>query len=738
MFCRKLTWLLIMLCPLISIAQSTPSYQDQYQLHIKKASKPVKIDGVLDDAAWAEATVSSDFIRKYPNDLVNAKRRTVAKVSFDDNFIYFAFIAYDTSHHVVQSLKRDGGHETNDAVGIILDPMNQRTTGFFFVVNAFNTQTDDQLDGTSQPLSLSWDNKWFSATKRLADHWIAEIAIPFKTIRYSNEKLKWGLNFLRSDLKENEYTTWTRMPINFKSYDLGYTGSLIWDNPPPPTKGNISFIPYVTGGANEDKEDSEALKGTANAGFDAKIGLTSSLNLDLTVNPDFSQIEVDQQVTNLTRFNIFLPERRTFFLENADLFAGYGIPPIRPFYSRTIGLDNNGNRIPIYGGARISGNIASRTRIGVMNMQTGRKDEFASQNYTAVSVNQGFFKRSLFRAYFLNHQAFMTASEKAIKPMDQYGRNAGFDMNFANLKGTWSGWISHNQSWKPNINDKSGYSSFGFEHNTANFGFVLDATNVGTNYYTDMGYVQRIENYDALRDTSIRVGFKHLFTEMTYRINPKQGNILRHTFQLSNYNVHNPNNTFNENNTEFSYRFEMKNTSGVELSGSHTVVDLLFPISFTDATPIPAQVYNYSQTKLTYSSDIRKKFNFAAGVGGGTLFNGTYQQIVTKFVLRSQPLLNLSISFEYNKLKFPGNYGSTELFLIAPRAEINFSTTLFWTTFVQYNTQRNNFNINSRFQWRYKPMSDLFIVYTDNYFTDPFFKNKNRAIVFKLNYWLNL
>ena len=134
--------------------------------------------------------------------------------------------------------------------------------------------------------------------------------------------------------------------------------------------------------------------------FDAKIAVTSSLNLDLTVNPDFSQIEVDQQVTNLTRFNIFFPERRTFFLENADLLAGYGIPPILPFYSRRIGLDDEGNPIPIYSGARLSGNLAPRTRIGIMSMQTGRKKGYAAQNYLAASVTQGIFKRSAARDYF--------------------------------------------------------------------------------------------------------------------------------------------------------------------------------------------------------------------------------------------------------------------------------------------------------------------------------------------------
>ena len=167
-------------------------------------------------------------------------------------------------------------------------------------------------------------------------------------------------------------------------------------------------------------------------------------------------------------------------------------------------------------------------------------------------------------------------------------------------------------------------------------------------------------------------------------------------------------------------------------------MQLLFPISFTGATPIPVGRYQYNNVNIGYRSDFRKKisYNFNGGYGG--FYNGTNTNISLGITYRQLPNLTLNLNAQYNKLEFPSNYGSTELFLITQRTEINFSTKLFWTTFFQYNTQRNNININSRLQYRFKPMSDLFLVYTDNYFTDPLFTNKNRALVFKLNYWLNL
>jgi len=730
----------LLLCASILHAQESPvvNYQQQFQLHVNKAAGSIKIDGELDEPAWQHAEKSTPFWRKFPSDHILPKNQTEVTVSYDEQFIYFAFTEYDNGTRVVQSLKRDGGHDNNDAVGIILDPINQRTSGFYFVVNPYNAQSDDQLNGGSSDLTLSWDNKWYSATKRYADRWTAEIAIPFKTLRYTQDRLIWGINFLRSDLTANEYSTWTDMPLNFRSFDLGYTGALVWDRTPPATKGNIAFVPYITGESNSNRQDSLSAKTNGNAGFDAKVALSSSLNVDLTVNPDFSQVEVDRQVTNLTRYSIFFPERRTFFLENADLFADFGIPSIRPFYSRRIGLDNNGNRIPILFGARLSGNLTKRTRIGVMNMQTGRKGDFAAQNYSAFSISQSVMKRSLVRGYFLNQQGFLSNAEKTQDPLKQYNRNAGADFNYSNLKGTWNGWGAYHHSFKPGVTKDNNYLDFGGSYSSRALTVLFDAGETGTNYYTDMGFVERILNYDAVRDTSIRVGFKSLYTEITYRILPQKSFITRHVFEYNNTYILNPGNSFNELTHQFIYNMAFKNSAGLNFTGSINKVQLLYPVSFTEGKPLPAVRYNYSQWGFNYNSDIRRIFTYTAGATTGSFYNGHYHQLVGSVSVRKQPHLMLTLQAEYNKLNFPAQYGNAELFLIAPRIELNFSTNLFWTTFVQYNTQANNFNINSRFQWRYKPMSDIFLVYTDNYFSAPFFTNKNRALVFKMNYWLNL
>lgn len=731
-------WALLLCTLTIAQQRNGETFQKDYQIHVGKTKDAIKIDGELNEAAWQNAQMVTDFWQKYPDDKNKAKSKTEVRTIYDDKFLYISFKAYDSGKAFIQSLKRDVGHDGNDCVAVILDPINTRNNGFFFVVNAYNAQSEDQLNSAGNGASFSWDQTWYSATKRTAGYWTAEMAIPFKSIRYNADKKTWGINFLRVDTKNNSYDTWTNVPVNFRSYDIGYTGALIWDDIPPKPGGNSVLVPFITTEINQPAGGSTPIELKPNAGFDAKIGLTSSLNLDLTVNPDFSQIEVDRQVTNLTRFNIFFPERRTFFLENADLFSGFGIDPIRPFYSRRIGLDRDGNKIPILFGARVTGNIAKTTRIGFMNMQTGRQGDYAPENYTAVSVDQRVLKRSVLKGYFLNRQSFMTDAEKKADPLNEYGRNAGMEFNYSNLAGTWQAWGTFHQSYKPNTVGENKYMSAGVSHNARNLGLTIDLTSLGTNYYADMGFIERIENYDAAKDTIIRLGFNHVYSSVNYRIIPKKGKVVGYNMEVENYMVFNPNGSFNERSSNVSLNTQFRNTANLNVEVTQNEVHLLYPISFTGETPLPVGIYNYSNAFVNYRSDFRKPVSFFTNMGFGGFYNGTNQSFRAGFTIRKLPHLNFDLNFQYNNLRFPDVYGSTELFLISQRTEINFSTKIFWTTFLQYNTQRNNLNINSRLQYRFKPMSDLFLVYTDNYFTDPLFKSRSRALVFKLNYWLNL
>ncbi len=721
-------------------AQNISDFQKSFQYSISPYAGTIKIDGVLDEAVWANAEVAKNFNKKYPNDIGETKRKTEVRLTYDNENLYFAFKVYDSGTALIKGLKRDIGHDGSDGVGIMLDPLNKKTNGFYFVVSALNVQSDDQLSNSfDDKPSWSWDSKWFSATKDYGDFWVAEIMIPLKSIRYDPAQLQWGMNFVRIDAKNNEYSTWTKVPTNFRSYDLGHMGLLNWPSTgAPKTSKNIIFLPYISGNSNEDKENGKTLTSTATGGFDAKLALNASLNLDLTVNPDFSQVEVDEQVTNLTRFNIFLPEKRAFFLENSDLFSNFGFPAIRPFYSRTIGLDKDGNRIPILFGARLSGNIDPATRIGVMDMQTGKQGNYSAENFSAFTLQRSVLKRSVIKTYFLNRENFISEQEGKKHPLDKYGRNAGVTFEYTNTSGTFNAWADYHQSFKETITGEDKYVQAGFMKQGQHWSYINLIGNTGKNYYTDMGYVQMIDNYDAVRDTNIRLGFSDAFNQIAYRLQPSKGPIGKLEISLNDFITLHPDNSLNQSDAKFSIKTEFKNASIFNFSLNQTNLNLLYPISFTDATPLPAGNYDFKQFEMMYFSDMRKLFGIESTVTLGQFYNGQVQGIAFGISWRSQPHIKLSIRAQVNKIELPKPYGTNNLILISPKLEWNFSTKLFWTTFLQYNTQQNNFNINSRLQYRFKPMSDFFLVYTDNYFTDPILKNKNRALIFKFSYWFNL
>jgi hypothetical protein len=724
----------------INAQMSAGERQEQFHYKIKKATAPIKVDGYLDDASWQDAQVINQFWMKFPTTDSIAKTKLLVKLTYNDKNLYISADIYDSLPLITQTLKRDAKLKENDGFGIVLDPFNKKLNGYYFSLTPANVQTDDVISPNAfGDLNFSWDNKWYSQVKRYADHYTLEIAFPLNMFRYNNTDKIWGINFIHSQRKKNEFHTWTHMPINFRGFDIGFLGALEWDAPLPQSKGNITLIPFTKGGISQNKENSTPAKLNLDAGLDAKIALSSALNMDVTVNPDFSQIEVDRQVTNLSRFNIFLPERRTFFLENNDLFSEYGNPGIRPFYSRSIGLDKDGQSLPILGGVRLSGNVAKQTRIGLMNIQTSGKGSIAPQNYTSVNVQQRVLKRSSIKGYFLNHENFATANKPVTNPLDKYGRNAGSEFAYKSSDGSVEGWASYNTSMKEGIKSENSYSTFGFGYLKPKFECFLNYDGVGKNYYTDMGYTQFLENRNDALDTVIRIGYQQYFCFLQYNIYPKKSRLINQVQINSENSVsYYRHRGLNERANNISAETRFKNTANLVIAYKNTQTNLLFPTAFTDYTPLPSGSYHYGNISLNYITDGRKKIMLDARVLTGSYFGGKYNQLAVGFIARKQPYFTFELRGEYNNLKFIQPYGSNRLFLIAPRIEVNFTNNLFWTTFLQYNTQSDNFNINSRFQWRYKPASDLFLVYTDNYFADPFFKNKNRALVFKLNKWLNL
>ncbi len=706
----------------------------QLVLNIQKTSSPIQIDGDLSESTWQTAAKASDFWRKHPDNKIKAVHKTTAQVTYDDHFLYVAFTCFDEGGtRILQTLKRDIGFWESDGVSIVLDPQARKSNGFLFGVTAAGAQADMLLSG--EDANENWDNKWYAAVKQYADRWTAEMAIPFKILRYEASKKTWNLNFIRNDVQKGEYHTWTLMPMFVDGIHLGYTGALLWDMPPPFEKSNGVLLPYTTYRLYKDFENAQKIDSKPNVGLDAKMAVGTALNLDLTVNPDFSQVDVDEQVTNLTRYNIRYPERRTFFLENSDVLSVFGNDELRPFFSRRIGLDENNRPVPIYYGARLSGNLNNQLRINAFNMHTGSQTNGLSHNFTGIGLQQSLDSgQSTLKGFVLNRQGFDGKSFQ----QDNYGRNIGLETYLATKDNQWSCWGGYQQAFKPNVKTENKVLLGGFRYQDENLQFLTDWNQVGKNYYTDMGYVQRIENYDAARDTLIRLGYLAHYEQLDYSYYPKNQKVARYWLGFENYTAWNPDFTLNEQFNRLRLFLIFRNTTQIKIRFDNIQSNLPFPTDFLGGTvPLPAQYYKMPSLNLQYNSDIRKKWTWNLSLFRGGFYGGTRTNAEVGINYRWQPLGNFGFNAEYNRLLFTPPYPSGDLWLMNGKMEFNFTPTFFWTTFLQYNTQSKNFNINSRIQWRYKPMSDIFLVYTDNYLPESFQK-LNRGLVFKINYWLNL
>ena len=699
-----------------------------YQLHIKKATSAVNIDGVLNEPAWMEASAAENFFMVLPMDTSHARVKTEVRMTYDAKNIYIIAVCYLTKQapYMVESLRRDFAFGKNDNFLFFIDPFDDRTNGFTFGANAAGAQWDGTLY-SGGIADLSWDNKWVSAVKNYPDKWIFEAAIPFKSIRYKKGITQWGINFSRLDIKEAEKSSWAPVPRQFPTASLAYTGTLVWDAAPPEAGANISVIPYVLGGLTKDYDNKKPTDYRKDIGADAKIALSSSLNLDLTVNPDFSQVEVDKQVTNLDRFELFFPEKRQFFLENADLFANFGYTNIRPFFSRRIGLG-----VPISYGARLSGSLDKNWRIGLMDMKTKSVSEtgLPSQNFTVFALQRRLFARSNIRFMFVNKQSinYDPANDPTKPVYSLYNRNIGLEYNLASASNLFMGKAMFIKSFSQGIKSGDWVHAANLQYTDKKWMLAWQHEYVGKSYIAEVGYVPR-NNYIKINP---RVG---------YTFFPKKGEVLSHGPQLNSTYYFNKIFYQTDNETFLDYKISFRNQAVFDAWIAHDYVELLRPFDPTVSgkdTLATGTKHSWNAWGTVYASKPQQLFTYGFSTRyGGYYANGSRLNLTADLGYRFQPYVNITLSTSYNHIDLPKPWGITNFWLIGPRIDVTVTNTFFLTAFIQYNDQQKNLNVNTRLQWRYKPASDFFIVYTDNYYSSPLYV-RNRALVLKFTYWWGL
>lgn len=706
-------------------------------LSITAMDASFQLDGIPDEPFWAQAAAADNFWMKQPLVKPDASPGTIVKVAYDAQNLYLAAWCYEEAPVIVKTLRRDSDFWRGDGIGVVLDPVNQHTFAYFFGVSPYGTQADGIILGVNQSVQTEWDGRFYSATQQYETHWTAEMVIPLKSLRFNPDQKVWGINFIRNNFNQNETHTWVPIPLQFTNTDINYTGQLVWDMPPRQVSSNVALIPYLLGGYQKEPRSDKPVRSLLESGLDARIGLGSALNLDLTFNPDFSQAEIDEQPVNLTRFNILLPERRTFFLENRDVFTQFGTGEIQPFFSRRIGLNDSGQAVPILGGARLTGNLNENTRIGVMSMQTEGTASTVSHNYSAVAIHQRVLKRSIVRALVTNTQGF----PKEQQWQKDYSRNAGLEGIFISEDGTLRAWSLYHHSFHPGVDRKNGMYGAGASYSERNFSASIQGSGAGENFFADMGFTPRLNNYDASRDTTIRLGFHKLYSDFTISTYPEGKSLFNRHWLEGNATVYlNPDGSFNDATQRLNYSFFFRDRRFLRFYSQFEQVDLLFPTRFVrGAQPLDPGYYQFLKGGIFFDTDSRRPWYFLNSFEAGDFYNGQILSAETRCTYRVQPYGSISVGATWNSINLPSEFGEADILNITTRLDLTFSNHVFWTSFFQYNTQQQIFNINSRIQWRFAPLSDLFIVYTDSYDTPGGVLNdRSRTLLIKLNYWWNL
>lgn len=705
-----------------------------------------KIDGVLDENFWDKVLPAKDFWQYFPTDTLRAIARTEVYFASDENNLYVGIKCYSIGNKfIVNSLKRDFRAMGNDNVTLVFDTFNDKTNGIFFGTNPEGVLREGVVTNGGNnfgDFSESWDNKWKGEAKNFDGYYTAEFEIPFSTLRYTAGGTKWGLLIYRFDTQTNENMVWNRIPRNQTLFSLAYTGEMLWEKPLSKSSSTVSLIPFVSSAVTKNFEENNPAKKNIDVGGDAKIAINSGLNLDLTINPDFSQVEVDQQVTNLDRFEIFFPERRQFFVENADLFGDFGFSNINPFFSRRIGVAvdtstevNTQNRI--LAGARISGKLDNKTRVGLLNMQTAENVSkgLPSINYSVAALQRKVLDRSNLGLIMVNKHTF--GDNLDLLGLDKYNRVVGADFNYASSDNTYSGKTFVHKSFSPNSSGIQMSHGTRFNYSTRPLGIEWRHEFVSDNYNAEVGFIRRT-NYWRMNP------------EVQFRFYPQNDFINDYAIGISSEVFLRPEFGRTDQTNSLRLSGSLSNTTRFSFGLNHEYVYLFdsFDPTGTDSEVLPANTsYNYINFEGFYFGDRRKDIAWSFRPYVGSYFNGFRAGLGGSINFRFQPKGNIELNYSYNMFDMPHIAEVKHTFLIGPRIDYTFSKSLFFTTFIQYNSQSENTNINARLQWRFAPVSDFYLVYTDNYFTgtDPFdpsdrfgFNIKNRAIVAKLTYWLNI
>jgi hypothetical protein len=683
-----------------------------------RTAERITVDGRLEEPAWQIAQPATDFLQRVPRTGAPATERTEVRFVYDDETLYVGVKAFDTepSRQIVKELKEDFDINGTDMVQLILDSLHDRRSGFALSVNPAGARRDSQFSQNGQS-NQDWDGVWDAKVSHAEDAWFIEYAIPFRTLRFTEApSQEWGLQVARRIPRRNEEGVWSPLPVRFQANRLDLAGTL---------RGltnlrqgrNLKVKPYILAQHTQTRIDGEFTTIDSlgrwqgyNGGFDVKYSLTPSLTLDTTVRTDFAQVEVDQQQVNLTRFNLFFPEKRDFFLENAGIFS-FGAPQqnfqggggagggggggnnnqanLVPFFSRRIGLSAAGTPVPIVGGGRVTGQVNGYD-VGLLAMRTEQAGETPSNNYLVGRVRRNFLGNSFVGALVTSRDSTLAGDYNRVYGTDlhlQFFQKLDVDSYI--LRSETPGLPELNQARRLQTSWRDDDLNASVEYNAVQPNFRPEVGFVRrdnmSQYSGDFSWLPRMEQNDTIRNLVFN-------TSVDYFNSGTTGDIETRT-------------------QEARTGVQFENNGSVNFIVNRTFDRLVEPFQIRSNIDIPAGDYDYLNYRAEGNIGNSRRVLTGGSYTWGEFWDGRNRGLSGNLGLRLNYHWSLDLNYSRNAVTLP--YGAFTTELVGVRFLYAFTSRAFVNAFFQYNADTKQVSSNIRFNLTHRPLSDVYLVYND-------------------------
>jgi hypothetical protein len=719
--------ILALLCPLLLSSQQI----EVREVKAVRTDESIQVDGKLDDTAWQKAEVIDTLFQREPEEGVPITEATEIRILYDDEYLYIGVNCTDSQPDriVASEMRRDASLQDNDYFEIYLDTYHDHRNAAYFQTNPLGARRDALISGEGSRINWDWDGLWYSKTRRDERGWTIEIAIPFYTLRFKTANTQiWGVNFGRHIARKREEAYWA--PISrdlgyFGKYRISYFGNITGLEGLKQGR-RLHIMPYVIGGGLQEEEEN-SLSASGDIGLDLKYRLTTNITADVTINTDFAQVEADLEQFNLTRFSLFFPEKRGFFLEGADLFyVGEVFDPFEPpgmrfFYSRTIGLSEDGEEIPVLGGVRVTGKTGGYS-LGILDMLTDRisyteDDEdvhIERMNHAVFRLKKDFLEKSTIGAMVLSRDSLDSSD---------YNRAAVCDINLAfGQSFRAEGFLG--KTFSPDLDGKDWAGNLDLNYNTDFIVGRLVYTDIGENFNSEMGYVPRVDMRRFRGDFGVgprpkvfNLRQSYFFLNVIYLEN-HSGQLESRSQSLGNFNI------FQDGSILYlgyvkSYEY---------LEDSFEIREDVF---------IPEGIHRFNYLDGIFSSDRSRRLSIRANTYLGEFYNGNLYRINASGFVKFSKHLNAEFIYDYNNFDLPVDGGKFSTNIVATRIIYSFTPELYAKAYLQYNDDDDVFKSNFLIRWIYKPGANIYVIYNETREVGEQTFLQDRVVMLKMTFLFN-